>query len=241
VVISPNIKAVLFDFDGTLINTMPLLRAIFAEELTRMRIPVTEELEHAVRETLYGLFTSARSRLIVVPKAMWVVGRESGMGRITATNFIVKCMRRLSQIYTQAPLFPDVIESLERLLKWNIHLGIVTSGSPDMVEPALKRFGIAPLFEVVITRADVRRVKPHPEGVLQACEDLGVAPSNVVVIGDLPFDILAGNAAGCWTVAVRSSLIPRNDVIRAQPSLYCQSIREAVDWIEQVLVQHAVP
>jgi HAD superfamily hydrolase (TIGR01509 family) len=80
-------------------------------------------------------------------------------------------------------------------------LGILSRNSRASIEEALRHFTrvTLALFAVVLTREDVTRHKPDPEGVLLAAERLGVSPDRLLVVGDYIFDIQAGQAAGART------------------------------------------
>ena len=80
-------------------------------------------------------------------------------------------------------------------------LGIITRNSLPSVRLALERFETVRLldFSTVITRDD-SLPKPHPDGVHKACERMGLAASELMVVGDFRFDVMAGKAAGCRTV-----------------------------------------
>jgi hydrogenase expression/formation protein HypE len=94
-------------------------------------------------------------------------------------------------------------ELLSFLRQKNIPFGIITRNSFSSVLSALnnfQHFDTPDAFKVIVTRdAPVKR-KPHPEGILSACKQMGLEPEKVFVVGDYVFDIQAGNSAGCTTV-----------------------------------------
>jgi pyrophosphatase PpaX len=81
-------------------------------------------------------------------------------------------------------------------------LGIVTAKRRQTVELAFAVLPLEPYFDVVVTSDLTRNHKPHPEPVLKALELLGAAPEDAAFVGDSPFDVGAGKAAGVFTVAV---------------------------------------
>ena len=92
-------------------------------------------------------------------------------------------------------------DCIRALRKRGLRLGILTRNSLSSVSLALERFRGVTVgdFQAVLTR-DSALPKPHPDGVLKAAEQLGVAPRDMLVVGDFRFDILAGKAAGAPTV-----------------------------------------
>ena len=104
-------------------------------------------------------------------------------------------------------LYPNIKDVLTELYQSGIKLGIVTQknwvldldGVPVGASKELEDLGIINLFSTGVGFENVVRYKPDPEGVLLALNTLGSNPANSIVIGDSPFDIEAGNAAGCLT------------------------------------------
>jgi sugar-phosphatase len=93
----------------------------------------------------------------------------------------------------------DLLAAIPRT-RW----AVVTSGSPAVARMRLQ-LGRLPEPPVLITAADVRQGKPHPEGYLRAAESLGLAPTGCVVVEDAPAGIAAGRAAGMRVLAVRGT------------------------------------
>jgi len=92
--------------------------------------------------------------------------------------------------------------ALEQLKRDGRRLGIVTAKRRVTVELAFEHVPFGHLFEVVVGGDETERQKPHPEPVLLALERLGARPADAAYVGDSPFDVAAGNAAGVFTVAV---------------------------------------
>ena len=110
--------------------------------------------------------------------------------------------------------FAGVQDVLERLAGEGRKLGIVTSKRRKTVDLA---FGVLPLrhfFEAVVTSDEVVQPKPHPEPVLVALERLGSLPEEAAFVGDSPFDVGAGKAAGVFTVGVSWGRIHTEERLR---------------------------
>jgi hydrogenase expression/formation protein HypE len=95
---------------------------------------------------------------------------------------------------------------LSELKEKGLPVGIITRNSMQSVCVALEKFSHTRLqdFAAVITR-EKSLPKPHPEGVYQAAERMGISPSELMVVGDFRFDVLAGKAAGALTVLLKNS------------------------------------
>lgn len=92
--------------------------------------------------------------------------------------------------------------ALRRLRARGIRVGLVTASTRGVVEPSIARLNLAGVFEAALYSDDVARSKPHPEALLRALEELGVAPSATVYVGDTPVDLEMTLAAGASFVAV---------------------------------------
>ena len=89
--------------------------------------------------------------------------------------------------------------------------------------------GIADHFQFLIGHDDWPEHKPAPGPILRGCELLGVAPRHCLYVGDSPFDIQAGNAAGCATAAALWGMFPCEALAAERPTLMCDSLTELAD------------
>ena len=167
---APNIKGVLFDFDGTLTLPGALdFPAIKREMDCPLSIPILEYLETLTPEQREPLLTILEAR------------EEEAAYKSIPNQGAEECLRDLKQ---------------KGLL-----LGILTRNSLKSVCGALKQFSHVREkdFDVIITRDDCLP-KPDPDGVLKAARIMGLKPGELMVVGDFRFDIMAGHAAGSYTV-----------------------------------------
>ena len=178
-------RTVLFDLDGTLIDSGAMILASF---------------RHATRTVL--------AREIPDEELVAAVGGSSIQDQMRA--FDPDRVDELVRVYREhnAPLhdeleaFPGVHDLLERLRDEGRRLGIVTAKRRKTVQLSFDRLGIGEFFDVVVTTDDTNNHKPHPEPVLYALEVLGSEPADGAFVGDSPFDVQAGKAAGVFTVGV---------------------------------------
>jgi phosphoglycolate phosphatase len=190
------LRAVLIDLDGTLMDTVPDLasaanrmRADFglaplaAERIAAFVGKGADVLVHrALADDLQG----------EVEAAQHAAGRESFYRHYHAVNGV------------EAVVFPQVEEALALLDDAGLALACVTNKPREFTVPLLERVGLAAHFAVVVAGDDVREKKPHPALLLAACERLGVAPRASLMIGDSVNDALAARAAGMPVVLVET-------------------------------------
>lgn len=183
------VKAVLFDVDGTLVDSLPALLAVARRAAPGL--PVSEQL---VRRTLnqQSFFWDS----LLPPEAP---GRAERIAAMTA-----EALRLWPEVLREhGRAITGLAATLDALLARGLKLGIVTGAREGSFEP-LRRTGVFERFASVITRAHVARGKPHPDGLLMGAESLGVEPAHAVYVGDTPIDVEAARAAGMAAVAVLS-------------------------------------
>jgi len=226
-------KAIFLDVDGTLINTMPIFDRIVHEEVARRGKEITDEDLNRIGQELYSTFATANisgGRRMAF-KLFYYLGRVIGFGRLASLSFMLSCVLRVRKVYRTAPLFDDVLPSIESLKKTNLPLGLVTMASERDLHKTPKLKPILDKFDVIITRDDVKKIKPDPEACFLAAEKLDVPPEDCYIVGDLPFDIQAGKEAKMTTVAVTTGLATSEYLEYSKPHKMCNSLTEATNWI----------
>ncbi|CEP67525.1 HAD hydrolase, subfamily IA [Moorella glycerini] len=207
---------VLFDFDGTLVDTSELVIKSFQHTLAPYlgRMVAPEEIYPYFGIPLRdGLSAFVPGKPELVEEMLPVYRRFS---EEHFDNLVQPC--------------PGVREGLEQLLAAGIKLGIVTSRVRDTTLYGLRLFNLEDFFPVVVTMEDVRSHKPGPEPVQRGVELLQLAPADVAMIGDSPHDILAARAAGVTSVAATWSKIPRERLLAARPDAVVNTMTEFVDF-----------
>ena len=183
------IKGILFDFDGTLANTIDLIVATFEhtcataldfkpprqEIINTIGLPLGEALE-----LLSGIHEPER-----------IVQLRQIYGQFNADNHD-----------TMIKPIEGVAELLPELRRRNIKLAVVSSKKLYMLQRGMNCLGMTQYIDATVSVLDTEHGKPAPDPMLLACERLGLAPDECLCVGDSPFDIQSGNAAGCYTVAV---------------------------------------
>jgi HAD superfamily hydrolase (TIGR01509 family) len=190
-----NLDALMFDLDGTLIDSIPTYFRITAAMLEEVGLPP------APRETVASLIKDGLSGFHrLIPEEMWDRKEE----------LIKACLRAGKQISARlypnsVALIPGVRELFMRLTRVGIRIGIVTSSHEQYIETKLsplKAAGIDGLIDAVILIEDTTKRKPSPEPVMECARRLGVTEDRSVFVGDTDIDILAGKRAGTFTVGV---------------------------------------
>ncbi len=192
-------RAVLFDLDGTLVDSLPLIVRTYRQVFAEMGIP-------------WG--NDDVVKMIGLP--LIEIGRH--FAREAAAHFEERYQyyyHRDLAVYTK--LFPETLEMLEQLKKRRIKLGIVTSkGKPGTLRTTAFT-GLDRIMDVIVTAHDVTRHKPDPEPLLKALKHLDIKPFRSLYVGDSRFDILTGRNAGARTLGVTWGLGSRAELERLLP------------------------
>lgn len=212
-------RAVLFDLDGTLLDTAPDLVAALnhlraAEGLKAT--PVTELRRH-VSHGAAGLLTAG---MPPCAPAEFEQRRQKFLARYAERPFI------------ESTLFDGVRDLLSWLEEASIPWGIVTNKSQDLTRRVLEASGLSDRSGCVVCGDTLERSKPDPAPVLHACDLLGVAPADVVFVGDDVRDLRAGRAAGTQVVAVDygyGSWELDDEVVGDSPRI--RQPGELIDWL----------
>lgn len=201
---------VLFDLDGTVVDTVELIRASF---------------RHATRTVL--------GRVLPDEEIMRFVGQP-----------LMAQMRQLSEEHAKELYdayrehnhrvhdemireYEGVQEMLEALRRHGRHIGLVTSKSSKPTAMAFRSLDLKRYFDVVITADDTKKHKPDPEPLLTCLERLALVgapgdPAAAIYVGDSPFDVQAGKAAGMATAAVTWGIFSRAALEAARPTYVLQ-------------------
>lgn len=209
-----SINTVLFDLDGTVADTLPLIKKTYAKVFEEMQIPWGDD---------------DVMKMIGLPLRE-IGGLMAGIGKeeIFFENY-QKHYRILHQNYIGN--FPGIEEVLQQLQEQSFSLGIVTSKSKVGADLTLSSVRLGGYFSVLVTVDDTDKHKPNPEPVLCALEKLDKTPEEAVFIGDSPFDIVAGNRAGVTTIAVTWGMATADALEEHHPSFIVATREELLERI----------
>ena len=216
------IKAVIFDVDGTLLDTERIYMQAWKDAAAELGYEITDEL---LRKT----------RAIDVKEAARIFETEIGNGfsyqktRAVRVRIAEEIIRRESPI-----LKPGVTELLAFLQKKGIRLSVASSTNLKGTKAHLSESGILDVFEVVVSGDMVSRGKPNPDIFLKAAELLGLAPRECVVVEDSPAGIRAAHAAGMKAVLVPDQAAITREVIDMS-DMVLESLLDMPTYMEKLL------
>lgn len=211
-----NKKYLLFDLDGTLLNTNNLV-------LESLKYTIKTHLGKKVEESsLYKYFGQP------LVKIMEDLDKEQA-GKMVDTY------REYSAIKHDnlTEVFPQVPETLKELKEKGIPIAVVTSKIKPLAYRGLGLFNLEEFINVCVAYEDTDRHKPDPAPVIKAIDLLGIGNSSaeVIMVGDSPYDIMCANNAGVTSAAVKWSLHPPEVLQACNPNIWLDEFSALLDYI----------
>ncbi len=196
VVKNAKLHAVLFDMDGTLVNTLPDIAAAINAALAEMRLqPLAAER--------IGVFIGKGPRSLALQVLDEQPSLDVGQRHALIDTLIAGYVKHYEpRIDTAANVYPGVADALASLHGQGLKLAVVTNAMQHLAKRVLTRFDLLPHFELVLGGDRVARGKPDAAPLLEACRILDVSPQAALMVGDSANDVIAARAAGCPVVAL---------------------------------------
>lgn len=182
-------KAVIFDLDGTLVDSMWMWRDIDIEFLLKFGITLPEDLQDMIQGMSFtetALYFKDRFSLELSIEEIKEDWNQMAWDKYA----------------TVVPLKEGVLRFLDFLKDAGMKLGIATSNSRELVDLVTKNLGIDGYFDSIRTSCEVEQGKPSPDIYLLVAKDLGVEPSTCLVFEDVIHGIMAGKSAGMRVAAI---------------------------------------
>jgi beta-phosphoglucomutase len=181
------VKALLFDFNGTLSDDEPLLCRIFQELFAEAGRPLTEP-------EYYDRLAGFSDREIV---RMWLGRDDPGL--------VERKIARYRELADGSTVTAEAREAVHAAAE-AVAVAVVSGSARAEVEPVLAAAGLTDAVRLIVSADDIERSKPDPEGYLLALRRLGLGPDDAVAVEDSEAGVAAAKAAGIYCVAVTTTL-----------------------------------
>ncbi|GIO55875.1 pyrophosphatase PpaX [Paenibacillus cineris] len=211
------IDTVLFDLDGTIIDTNELIISSFMHVLEKhVPTPLTRE--------------------VIIPKMGMTLEQQlqffSGSEDVTHFHQAYRTYNDAHHDEMVQP-FPHVLEVIKELDRRGITMGVVTTKNKPGTFRVLEMFGLDKYMKAIVTVMDVEHPKPHPEPVLMAISQLGADPAATLMVGDSPVDIQSAKAAGALSAGVAWSLKGEKVLREYNPDYILHDMTDLYSLVEQ--------
>lgn len=206
----PDVDAVLFDWDGTLVNSAEVSFRCFESVFAGYGIP----FDRATYAATYSPDWRRTYVAVGLPPERWSEADD---------RWVEGYCREAIPLVEGAP------EALGRLTAAGLAIGLVTSGDRVRVERELSAHGLDRILRVVVCGPDTVNRKPHPEPLLRALDALMVPPARAVYVGDSPEDVEMARNASVRVIGVPGGFPNVEALQRSKPDLLVATLAEAVD------------
>lgn len=174
-----SIKAVVFDADGTLLNTPEVIMAAYTHvaEVHGLRKPSRDDIMEHMGKALHEIYQGLYPDLESVQHLL-----------VTNNEFVLKHLEQING-------FEGLQDMMQDLQDMSLKLALITGGSAK-VHKLLERNGVEQYFGSIVHSERIKMQKPDPEGLLLALSEIDIDPKDAITVGDMRFDVLAGKNAG---------------------------------------------
>jgi HAD superfamily hydrolase (TIGR01509 family) len=175
------IKAVIFDFDGVIVNSEPIHKAFEQKVFGQLGLDISEEEHESFTGSTWGVMCEKIKKKHNPP--------------VSFEEFLKIFLDNKPMIYENVPAQEGMQKTVESLSK-EFKLAIASSAETDTIKKTLERLGVSKFFGFVQGSENITNPKPDPEVFLKAAEGIGVKPEMCAVVEDAELGVKAANAAG---------------------------------------------
>jgi pyrophosphatase PpaX len=225
---------ILLDMDGTLVDSMPLLKQSFNETLETEGLHIDKETEEIIGNNLSQIM-GGNSIGFTDFFLVWRFMNHIDGSILKKIKIALISSKKLKKVANSAPFIKGVAKAIESMKKnKDVKIGIVTSRSKHDVFSRLDKSDLKSNIDVIVTRDDVSKLKPSPEQILVASKRLGLSPRNCAIIGDMSTDVEAARKAGSIAIGVASGIFNKQ-LIKSNPDFIAQSIIDIPNALDEII------
>ena len=211
-----DIDAVIFDMDGTLIDSMWMWESIDIEYLKRYGISAPANLQRNIEGMSFSETAAYFKNYFQLSDSLDQIKEDWNQ-------------MAWEKYATEVPLKEGVLELLKNLKHHNIKTGIATSNSRELTDLVIEKLEIAEYFDSIRTSCEVEKGKPSPDIYLLVAKDLNVAPARCLVFEDVIRGVMAGKNAAMKVCAVYDKFSEKDDAMKKKlADCYIYSMAEVL-------------
>lgn len=209
-------KYVVFDFDGTLVNSNYLIDLTLRETSKQV---LNKEITKETIDDVWGKVLTEQMKTLDPTRVDELCEFYSGFYRKHRDE--------------HTTIFEGIKEMLDDLIKLGFKLSIVTNKGVSGLEHGLEMFGLEDYFDICLAKTDVVMKKPHPEGLFKVMEFYNAKPEEMLFVGDSIHDLECGKNAGVDTVLVKWTVINLESLLKEKPNYVISTPDELIGIVKQ--------
>jgi pyrophosphatase PpaX len=215
-------RAILFDLDGTLIDTTRLILSCF--DHAWLKVHGLTPSRKSLLETFGIPLREAMRRLLILTATEEACGDKTGHLDVIERLLVEYRLFNVANHDELAQPFEGVVQVVTELRSRGYAIGVVTSKGRELATRGLRLCALEALMDVCVFLEDTDRHKPDPDPIRTGLERLSAEPIRAAYVGDSRFDIIAGKAAGVRTVAALWGPAPRAELEIERPDHFADDI-----------------
>ncbi|MFX1237416.1 MAG: HAD family hydrolase [Promethearchaeota archaeon] len=221
------IKGIIFDLDGVIYDVGPSIRKAVQDGVEKYKIVV--DLDGALQEIAHLLEDVQNYPLPQIILNSYNLLKDTnffqGLSYFKKMRVVVFLFNQFNEYRKNAKLFDEIKDILLKLSK-KMKLAVLTNNKSGYAEEILEKFGIDKYINTIIGFNDVSENKPSPEGILKILNKWKLKDEEVVFVGDMTSDIIAGKAANVTTVSIATGLAKKEDLKELKPDVLINEPKE---------------
>jgi HAD superfamily hydrolase (TIGR01549 family) len=224
-----------FDLDGTLINSTEIGDKIEREIYKTFNIEVDKQTEKEIEELTYEIIQGENRKNLGI-KLMWAIFKKLGLNFFQRVRALYISSKIFKEENKKVDLYDGVSDLFIFLDENNYNYAIATTSSKDEADDRLTKFSdlYNKLDGKIITRSDVKHLKPHPESITKAAKLMKTSLNRVVMVGDMHTDIQMGKEVDAITIGVLTGVFSEKKFKAYNPDFIIPSVAQIPELIPQI-------
>ena len=222
------VKGIIFDMDGVIFDIISSVQQSVEDAINKYKLK-NGNIEEGLQEVAHlieDLQNYPIPQIILNSYNLLQISLLEGHRLIKKLRIAVYVFNQFNLYKEEAGIFEGIDELIKSLHGQHKKLAILTNNKNTHAEEVLKKFEIDKYFDILVGFNEVSEVKPSPEGILKILDKWKVKDSEVIFIGDMVTDILAGQAANVKTISVASGLVKKESLLANNPDYLVNNTEE---------------
>lgn len=227
---------IIFDLDGTLLDSTGLISQIPKILADKYGVSIDQKTSDEIEKIILNTIQGKRKRFMII-RLILFVAKKYHVPWYLRLRYLKDAGANYKKLIKDVPLFPDTKETLDFFANKGFPIAINTTSSKKEVFDRFEgRIEFLDIFkEMIVTRSDVKNLKPHPESIQILSDKMGIPMKQLIMVGDMEADIQAGKNSGCSTVGVLTGYASEEMMKKYNPDFIIESVRELPDILPQLL------